>query len=70
MINGKPVGEEVLNWRYGDLPPFKRYLADWTGQRSLQTVEIADGRVVLQTKGTKEDPFASDLSSPSPISTP
>jgi hypothetical protein len=70
IINGKPVGEEVLNWRYGELPPFKKYVADWTGQRSLQTFEIADGRVVLQTKGTKEDPFACDLSSPSPTSTP
>lgn len=65
MINGKPVGDEVLNWRYGALPPFKEYLADWTGQKNLQTFEIAAGKVILETKEAK-DPFAAETASPSP----
>jgi len=72
IINGKPVGEEVLNWSYGALPPFRKYLADWTGEKNLQTFEIADGKVILETKGAKEDPFASEsvTPSPSPATTP
>lgn len=71
MINGKPVGDEVLNWHYGELPPFKKFLAEWIGQKNLQTVEIADGKVILETKGSKEgkeekDPFASESVSVSP----
>ena len=73
MINGKPVGEEVLNWRYGELPPFKKFLADWVGQKNVQALEIADGKVVLETKGAKEakeekDPFLSETPSPAPTS--
>ena len=60
VVNGKPVGEEVLNWRYGSLPSFKSYMADWTGQSNLKTFEISDGKVILESKGANEDPFVSE----------
>ena len=69
VINGKPVGEEVLNWRYGSLPSFKSYMTDWTGQSDLKTLQISDGKVILESKGTNEDPFVSESSS-SPASLP
>ena len=65
VVNGRPVGEEFLSWQYGSWS-FKRYLADWIGQTNLKTFEISDGKVILETSGTKEDPFASDTASPSP----
>ena len=60
VVNGKPVGEEVLNWRYGSLPSFKSYMADWTGQSNLKTFEISDGKMILESKGANEDPFVSE----------
>jgi hypothetical protein len=65
VVNGRPVGEEFLSWQYGSWS-FKRYLSDWIGQTNLKTFEISDGKVILETSGTKEDPFASDTASPSP----
>jgi len=66
MVNGRPVGEEVLEWRYGRMPSFRSYLADWIGQSNLKTFELADGKVILESKGSPEDPFASESPSPSP----
>jgi hypothetical protein len=65
VVNGRPVGEEFLSWQYGSWS-FKRYLSDWIGQTNLKTFEISDGKIILETNGTKEDPFASDTASPSP----
>jgi hypothetical protein len=65
VVNGRPVGEEFLSWQYGAWS-FKRYMTDWTGRTNLQTFVISDGRVILETKGTKEDPFASETPSSSP----
>ena len=67
IMNGQPVGEEVLSWRYGAMPSFRSYVADWIGQSNLKTFEVSDGRVILESKGN-EDPFASE--SPSPSSSP
>lgn len=67
MINGRPVGEEVLEWRYGRLPSFRSFIANWLGETNLKTLEIADGKVILESKNaTREDPFASESPSSSP----
>ncbi len=65
IVNGRSVGEEILSWQYGTWS-FKRYMTDWTGRTNLKTFEISDGKIILETNGTKEDPFASDTASPSP----
>ena len=65
IVNGKPVGEEFLSWQYGAWS-FKRYLSDWITQINLKTFEISDGKVILQTHGSTEDPFSSPTPSPSP----
>jgi hypothetical protein len=73
VLNGKPVGEEVLSWRYGALPSFRSYMANWIGQSNLKTFEVADGKVILETNATSsvgEDPFSSVTLSPSPTPTP
>ena len=69
-VNGRPVGEEVLEWRYGRLPSFRSYVADWITQSNLKTLEISDGKVILESKGTNEDPFASESPSSSASLTP
>jgi len=70
VVNGRPVGEEVLEWRYGRLPSFRSYVADWITQSNLKTLEISDGKVILESKGTNEDPFASESPSSPASSTP
>ncbi|HST30686.1 MAG TPA: hypothetical protein VLK27_07590 [Chthoniobacterales bacterium] len=67
VVNGRPVGEEFLSWQYGNWS-FKRFVGEWTGETSLKTFEISDGKVILETKANGEDPFRS--ASPSPVSTP
>jgi hypothetical protein len=69
IVNGRPVGEEVLEWKYGRMPSFRSFVASWLGETNLKTLEIADGKVVLETKSAaNEDPFASESVSPSPSS--
>lgn len=63
IVNDRPVGEEFLSWQYGSWS-FKRYVSDWTTETNLKTFEIADGKVILETNATGEDPFT--LASPSP----
>ena len=63
VVNGRPVGEEFLSWQYGSWS-FKRYLSDWIGQTNLKTFEISDGKVILETNGSSDDPFASPSPSP------
>lgn len=67
IVNGRPVGEEFLSWQYG-VWSFRRYAGQWTGEINLKTFEISDGKVILETKATGEDPFSS--ASPSPSSAP
>jgi hypothetical protein len=50
VVNGRPVGEEILSWQYGTWS-FKRYITDWTGRTNLKTFEISDGRIILETDG-------------------
>jgi hypothetical protein len=63
VVNGRPVGEEFLSWQYGAWS-FRRYVTDWTGETNLKTFEISDGKVILETNGTSEDPFASPTPTP------
>jgi hypothetical protein len=65
IVNGRPVGEEFLSWQYGSWS-FRRYAADWTTQTNLKTFEISDGKVILETNASSEDPFTSASPSPSP----
>lgn len=67
IVNGRPVGDEFLSWQYGAWS-FKRYVDSWTGETNLKTFEITDGKVILETNATSEDPFSS--TSPSPSAAP
>jgi hypothetical protein len=51
LVNGKPVGEETLNWRgpWG----FRRYLEQWTDEERIKTFQIADGKVILESRGSE-----------------
>jgi hypothetical protein len=65
VVNGRPVGDEILTWQIGSWS-FKRYVSNWTAQTNLKTFEISDGKVILETNATSDDPFAS----PSPAESP
>ncbi|HEX4639152.1 MAG TPA: hypothetical protein VH170_06680 [Chthoniobacterales bacterium] len=78
VVNGKPVGEDFLNWQYGSWS-FKRYMADWMTDTNLKRLEISDGKVILETNAeksgtvsnsTNDDPFASVSPSPTPAARP
>lgn len=65
VVNGRPVGEEFLSWQYNAWS-FHRFVTDWTGETNLKTFEISDGKVILETSATSEDPFASPTPSEAP----
>jgi hypothetical protein len=65
VVNGRPVGDEILTWQIGSWS-FKGYVSNWTAQTNLKTFEISDGKVILETNATSDDPFAS----PSPAESP
>lgn len=50
-LNDKPVEDEYLNWR----GPWslRRALERWTERENLTTLEIRDGRVVLESSGSR-----------------
>ncbi len=52
LVNGKPVGEDVLNWRgpWG----FRRYIEQWTEKNNLKTFEIQEGKIILESRGSEE----------------
>ncbi len=52
VVNGKAVGEDVLNWRgpWG----FRRYIEQWTDKNDIKTFEIRDGKVILESRGSAE----------------
>ena len=52
VVNGRSVGEDVLRWQYGSWS-LHRYISDWSDERNLQTFEIGDGKVILETKSTE-----------------
>lgn len=67
IVNGRPVGEEFLNWQYG-VWSIKRYVGQWTGETNIKTFEISGGKVILETNAPSGDPFSA--ASPAPSSTP
>jgi hypothetical protein len=52
VVNGRSVGEDVLRWQYGSWS-LHRYISDWSDERNLQTFEIGDGKVILETKSSE-----------------
>jgi hypothetical protein len=48
VVNGKPVGEETLNWRgpWG----FRRYVEQWTERDRIKTFHIAGDKVILESR--------------------
>ncbi len=49
LVNGRPVGEEVLRWQYRSWS-LRRYMSDWSNDNKVERFEIENGKVVLQTK--------------------
>jgi hypothetical protein len=49
VINDRPVADEVLQMQYGPWS-IRRFFNDWSGDENLKTVEIHDGRVILESK--------------------
>jgi len=52
VINGRPVGDDVLTWRFGPRS-LRSYIFDWSDEKDLQTFQIADDKVVLESKGAE-----------------
>jgi hypothetical protein len=52
VVNGRSLGEEVLSWQYGPWS-VRRYISDWAIEKNLQTFQIADDKVILETKGAE-----------------
>ena len=52
VVNGRPVGEEVLRWQYGKWS-VRRYMSYWSEENNLKTFEIQDGKVILESKDSE-----------------
>jgi hypothetical protein len=50
VVNGRAVGEAVLDWQYQSWS-LRHYLLDWSERNNLKTFEIGDDKVILETKG-------------------
>src|ERR1041385_1542081 len=51
-VNGRAVGDEVVRWQYGSWS-LRRYMSDWSNDNNLERFEVADGKVILQTKSAR-----------------
>ena len=49
ILNGQSVGNDVLSQNYQAW--FGRYIPDWATHSDLRTLEIAEGKLILETKG-------------------
>ena len=49
VINDRPVPDEVLQMQYGPWS-MRRFFNDWSNDENLKTLEIHDGRVILESK--------------------
>ena len=49
VINDRPVPDEVLQMQYGPWS-VRRFFNDWSADVNLKTLEIRDGRVILESK--------------------
>ena len=52
IVNGKPVGEDVLDYRgpWG----FRHYISEWSERSGLKTFQIKDGKVILQSRSSEQ----------------
>jgi hypothetical protein len=50
VVNDRPVPDEVLQMQYGPWS-IRRFFNDWSAEENLKTLEIRDGRLVLESKG-------------------
>lgn len=50
VMNERAVPDEVLQMQYGPWS-IRRFFNDWSAEENLKTLEIHDGKVILQTKG-------------------
>lgn len=50
IVNGEPVPEEALQWRY----PWslRGFISRWTEQNDLKIFLIRDGKIILETQGS------------------
>jgi hypothetical protein len=51
LVNGKPVGDDTLNWTgpWG----FRRRIEQWMERDSIKTLQITDGKVILESQGSE-----------------
>lgn len=52
VINGRPVGDDVLTWSFGS-KSFRRYIEEWSDEKTLRTFQIADDKVILESKANQ-----------------
>jgi hypothetical protein len=52
-VNGRQLGDEVLRWQYRSWS-LRYYLTEWMDENDLKTFEIADNKIILETKGSGE----------------
>lgn len=52
VVNGHSVGEEVLKRQYGSWS-LRRYLTEATEEVNVKTFEIADNKIIIETKTTE-----------------
>jgi hypothetical protein len=53
VVNGRQLGDEVLRWQYRSWS-LRYYLTEWMDENDLKTFEIADNKIILETKGSGE----------------
>jgi hypothetical protein len=52
VVNGRAVGDDVLRWQYRSWS-LHNYISQWSSSKNLEQFEIADGKVLLQTRGNQ-----------------
>ena len=52
VINGRPVGDDVLTWRFGRRS-LRSYILDWSDEKDFQAFQIADDKVILESKSSE-----------------
>jgi hypothetical protein len=51
VMNDRPVPDEALQMQYGPWS-VRRYINDWSADQNLTTLEIRDGKVIVESKGS------------------
>jgi hypothetical protein len=53
VVNDRSVPDEVLQMQYGPWS-VRRFFNDWSADQNLKTIEIRDGKVILETRGSAD----------------